>query len=1027
MGCKYRTVLAKTGAHIRITSPTNHLTNLFFCWIFSDHFDAPIRQATCTVVAECLKHSADKNQLLLDPWVARYQDVSIDIRLFVAQRLPAIMFQCLATTNDITFNKLTNAMEGMICDPEERVRQAALKTICRDFLKKVASNQSLLSKHAESVNNIVLALIGMRGTEQHDALIELARIWTRATWGSLKKTFDSSDVNNDEQDLFAGLLLQKLRSSDESFVLTPKKGRNRGVQEESSAFLDWISTRLFQMAVKGSHNISTNSRTKKINSLPAFEHVLDQAWQKLAQSESDESLKQHILRAASVIFWHKIPQHFGKLWGEPRAKRQKLLKNYLESRSKASKAEFGSEEAIAEDAKALDYLKMLYYSISPIDEGEDKELREDQRKVLEKFHQFRDKRFLKAISSIATPTHDTSARRHALDAAKRCKSFLKETGVPEFALCIVEQTAMPDWMNQSIISEMVTMAHEYSELREQTLQIVSMMSEAFPEIVAPAWEPLCDMLVDDTELEMEEELVGLVLRILSSASRYTDSKTVPPSRLNDFMKEGTIEQAKAAARVFVGYHESKDEDDVATLIDDLTPLLSHQKKRQSVTVVAALTSLVSCVPQKWTMINDSTEDCFDFCWKATKKDVSVASPSPVKKRSRSRSPRENSNIGLVCQCIEFLVACIRSRILRGDSSFIDKKKSDEIQQIFYRLQNLTQSDDVAEEIQEQAAVHFLRLCDSRLGLEKRFVNTQMWSDFCRLFMNNSAAVQASLVEEFRSFINGTDAYCERTSPMAPSLRWIIPYMYTDLKAESCQFIGRLRLTATNTRDQMRAMGKRHEDRYERVIKYQILPEYSVFHAIYHLAVSSDAILDERILRKRLKSLFAPLISNTDGENIGLLIKMIHLIDGTEIVNAIETTPIKTIAKVAHEVLMASAKTDKQLDLNYNAQLSLPTFLFRQVKKDGKSPSPRSLLSPGGLGLSPIAKMDTPKETPDHRPMKSILTGPSEDDSSFEEEMGSPIATPMAKENKHNASRTKKRKSDEQQSRGSRRGLRARLS
>ena len=629
----------------------------------------------------------------------------------------------------------------------------------------------------------------------------------------------------------------------------------------------------------------------------------------------------------------------------------------------------GTEEALALDARAVELLRRLsWLLLHECDMG--KNTNEQTDEVLLAFHQCRDKQVFRILSTIASPSHSANARQRALEQVpSRIKAFLNDDATAEFALGIVEQTAMPDFMNYAVLRDIVHIAEKHRQLRSIALKIVRMISSPFPRMAEPAWKPLTAMLQankwsdkndhpSDTsnfhEDRIDDDSLDLITSVLATSAAFASTADSLPQCILDLCKHGSPHQAQNSIKTIVGFYGRKrlvrgsDEDDCAerilSLMDNLASELSFSKTRQTLTVLASLTALVGAAPENEEVMESASHNTWQFCLKAIHKDAEKLCSSPRRKRGRSPTALQPGVHSLVCTAIEFLVSFIRafSFVSSAESqrSFVSTRQAD-IQGLFSRLVVLLRSPTTPETLRECSGLNLCRLCDPRIRLEPTFLTTDGWHALAKVFLDDSPFREV-LAQEFSSFLTGGGVYGDEyspSSPEAPSLRIVSLHIFMQtkqIKVATTHCITILRDTCDKAYSQCRALGKRAEERFESVHKMRLMPEYMVPFAYHLLGFNTDED-DERTLHRRLKLLFEPLVQSLGdaADNISFLLRMTEHMGGnfeTIIPKSFSrqgrSCDLQFICKIARTVLLSMVKKDVNLS-PYAGQIQVPAWLFER--------------------------------------------------------------------------------------------------
>jgi hypothetical protein len=295
-------------------------------------------------------------------------------------------------------------------------------------------------------------------------------------------------------------------------------------------------------------------------------------------------------------------------------------------------------------------------------------------------------------------------------------------------------------------------------------------------------------------------------------------------------------------------------------------------------------------------------------------------------------------------------------------------------------------------LRQYAAIHLLRLCDTRLGLDQKYLTTQRWHLLAGVFLDDERVVRSAVMEELGEMLtaNGKYASVPGQQAMAPRLRFLA---YTVLctdgehnanhssanggaanvgkhihnvlgNAHGC--VAYLRRVYEAGAAQARANGDEAEKRYQTFTKVTVMPEYSVPYAFHLLAfrpetplaqgekknrtdedyVGEDsALLDEKAtntLSKRIKNLFEILTSTADGNNVSFLLRMTEIISTKspklEATRAAEDEDsqrrLLKVCQISREVLLSLVKRDENLTA-FPGKILIPGNLFSQGRPKKK--------------------------------------------------------------------------------------------
>jgi hypothetical protein len=433
--------------------------------------------------------------------------------------------------------------------------------------------------------------------------------------------------------------------------------------------------------------------------------------------------------------------------------------------------------------------------------------------------------------------------------------------------------------------------------------------------------------------------------------------------------------------------------------------------------------------------------------------------SSRKKRAKSTSKNKQGRSSLledeslslacrrVCAAIDFLVSYVRSSVLeskRNPSSSIrplaSSPSAEQVQQLFELMAQILHDKGLPPSNRDRrayksrqdraalrhcAAVHLLRLCDSRLGLEKKFLTWEMWHTLSEAFLDEERVVREVTMAELSLMLSGSGIYGVEGShlpPQTPALRFVSLVVFcTDgdhgadqdgangnaanvgklaiqTKTSVLHCFVNLRKACGDCYTRSRSMGKETEKKFENHYKMMLLPEYVVPFSFHLLALrretpsaggtaagvlpgekkvgdsdahssprSVDDESQQRVLRKRLKWLFEPLVQSLgdSADNISFLLRMAEIIgkqykpvdafpghsstassplrlsmssqtstDFQPVADVVDKrgemleTKLKTICVAAREVLLSFVKKDVNLT-TYPGTIHLPNALFKR--------------------------------------------------------------------------------------------------
>lgn len=355
------------------------------------------------------------------------------------------------------------------------------------------------------------------------------------------------------------------------------------------------------------------------------------------------------------------------------------------------------------------------------------------------------------------------------------------------------------------------------------------------------------------------------------------------------------------------------------------------------------------------------------------KDVEDEVSKPLDDRKSQSKPKRNRKssesgrtISLACQrvqvAINFLVTHIRSTIIayisrteKASLKSIGEKcalpPDDHISVVFDLLMGILVDDgappssfdreDCTEEeekatLRKCATINIMRLCDSQLGLEKKFFTHSMWHMLSKSFLDRHESVRGKLfiinmspptcsgltdqvndfveaaMHELSFMLNSEGAYGLRCR-MLPSLRFLAYIVFCPdsdtnhsaangnaanvglrgklTKEAALKCTVKLRNTCEATLLRCRAQSREAELNFEKFLKVQMMPEYAVHYAIHLLAFrdetpsegltkeDTESLENDRVLRKRLTWILDPLVKSLgeSADNISFLLRLVDML------------------------------------------------------------------------------------------------------------------------------------------------------
>eukprot|EP00529_Nitzschia_sp_RCC80_P005038 CAMPEP_0113469014 /NCGR_PEP_ID=MMETSP0014_2-20120614/15670_1 /TAXON_ID=2857 /ORGANISM="Nitzschia sp." /LENGTH=904 /DNA_ID=CAMNT_0000361457 /DNA_START=1 /DNA_END=2715 /DNA_ORIENTATION=- /assembly_acc=CAM_ASM_000159 len=373
----------------------------------------------------------------------------------------------------------------------------------------------------------------------------------------------------------------------------------------------------------------------------------------------------------------------------------------------------------------------------------------------------------------------------------------------------------------------------------------------------------------------------------------------------------------------------------------------------------------------------------------------LATKDPVNDSTLSTSCRS------ICAAIEFLAIFIRSSIISLKS--VESKKEfrssyDQlIGKLFDTLSQILQDGGSAPSSRDRktcslrqclaalrrtAAVWLLRLCETRLGLESKFLSTSRWNTLAGAFLDDEAAVREAVTNEFIDLMVGANIY-NRTGKQPVRLRFLsyLSFCVDDNANHSvanggAANIGKACLNAKNNGletivavrqvyetaiAQARIQGDDAEEYFERNVKPSILPEYVLPYVISLLSFrdetpsAKDDQAGMRVLKKRLKNILEPLIESlgSNADNISFLLRCCETVSQKEPKDGGETelVKMKLVCGETRDVLLSMVQSDVNL-ASYPGQMYVPQSLFKKAQKKRKRSTPPKEIESVATSLSP---------------------------------------------------------------------------
>eukprot|EP00956_Cyclotella_meneghiniana_P011746 scaffold16521_cov66-Cyclotella_meneghiniana.AAC.9 len=314
--------------------------------------------------------------------------------------------------------------------------------------------------------------------------------------------------------------------------------------------------------------------------------------------------------------------------------------------------------------------------------------------------------------------------------------------------------------------------------------------------------------------------------------------------------------------------------------------------------------------------------------------------SPKKKSTTKREASVHAK--MICGAIEVLVSHIKSTTMKlrldgspSKRSSLEAPSSTYLSEVFGVLAKIIEDGGVPPssvngrycktkedqaELRRCAAINLIRLSDSGLKLDEKYLTPHMWSILSGVLLDRESSVRGAVMEELANMFTG--------SKTVPSLRFValvtlcvdgesgypavnahasnVGKRSASTKTAAIACIKNLRSTFQSAQAQCRSMGRKAEKNFENSLKMKLMPEYSVPYgenpafALHLLAFrhetpgaagalnADDSLLDDdelanaeasqKMLKKRLKWLFDPLVQSLgeSADNISFLLRMVEL-------------------------------------------------------------------------------------------------------------------------------------------------------
>ena len=384
------------------------------------------------------------------------------------------------------------------------------------------------------------------------------------------------------------------------------------------------------------------------------------------------------------------------------------------------------------------------------------------------------------------------------------------------------------------------------------------------------------------------------------------------------------------------------------------------------------------------------------------------------------SPLDDPNLTVVCRricsAIEFLVSFVRftniaqkiSQSRQKQASQISLPDDDVVETLFTILGQIITDQGLAPSnrdrkscrsrsdraaLRRYAGISLLRLSDPRLRYEKLLLTQALWHTLGETFLDEERVVRIGVMSELADLLSGSGSYGlakSKLQPQPPSLRLLAYVVFcTDgdkdldsgngssanvgdpiehLKQNARKSVTIMRKLCDDFYTKCRAKGPEAEEKFDKVYKMQIMPEYMIPYAYHLLAMRretpttlDDSSDDEeeggnygnshlRHLTKRLKVVFDLLILSLgdSADNISFLVRITevlgnnyHPVDVSPVYSQRANTAgrpqgkraselqskLKNVCDCARESLQSYIKQDVNLAPYVNG-LQIPSTIFQ---------------------------------------------------------------------------------------------------
>lgn len=354
--------------------------------------------------------------------------------------------------------------------------------------------------------------------------------------------------------------------------------------------------------------------------------------------------------------------------------------------------------------------------------------------------------------------------------------------------------------------------------------------------------------------------------------------------------------------------------------------------------------------------------------------------------SISKNPVDDTNLStccrMLCAAIEFLAAFVRSAILAsGARAPVVSSNHQLIDKLFDTLSKILRDEGMAPSsrdrkacalrqcraaLRQTAAIWLFRLCDTRLGLDQKFLTTERWHILGGVLLDDEATVRESVMDEFGSLLTGTGMYGKH--PVRLRLLAYLSLCLDDNASNSAANggaanVGRACLSAKKNGlrtvvalrhvyeasfAEARARGEEYELKFETSMKPTILPEYVLPSTVSLLTfrnetpTTSEDQAGMRVVKKRLKNVLEPLVTSLgdNADNISFLLRCCEVLSTKVPVGGAkkELSKMKLVCGVVREVLLSLVRSDINL-ATFPGSVYMPQSLFKNAGKKRKSRAP----------------------------------------------------------------------------------------